>query len=292
MSSEVSKISETEFKSFTCIVDFVQQLKEVLCVDKKHHEITLYNHLLHKVKITNKQNIRRHISLFSDFCARNQNAILNKDSTLITFSTIKYSEKIYIDLGSILKTIDEENKEAIWKHLLVIQATIDPSSKARSVLTNLASSQVPEEQVIGNLMGEISKHVSENDERNPMAIFNSLLQSGVVNQMMTSLDTSVKKGDVDLNKLGNSMQSMLSGLMGGLNNTNSSNSSGSASGGLDLGGMMSSMMTMMSTLSTNTSEFKGMNPEEIKKQLESQVDNELEKEKKSEEDKKGKEESK
>ena len=306
--SDTAKITHSEFKSFNCILDFIEQLKEAICQDdsKQYHEVVLYNHLIHKIKITNKQNIRRHLSLFSEFCARNADAILNKDSSLIVFQTIKYSDRVFINLGNILKekTIDNEIKEAIWKHLLVIYASVDPSSKARSVLMGLTESNVPEEKMISGLIGEISKHVSENDERNPMDIFSSLMQSGVVNKMMSSLDSSVKNGDIDMNKLGSTIQGMMTGLMGsaggksdaaggnappldlgnmmsGLLGAMGGGKSESVEGNspsLDLGNMMSTMMGVMSATS-NTSGLSGTNPEHIRQQLEKQVEEELKKEK-------------
>jgi len=245
--SDTAKITHSEFKSFNCILDFIEQLKEAICQDdsKQYHEVVLYNHLIHKIKITNKQNIRRHLSLFSEFCARNADAILNKDSSLIVFQTIKYSDRVFINLGNILKekTIDNEIKEAIWKHLLVIYASVDPSSKARSVLMGLTESNVPEEKMISGLIGEISKHVSENDERNPMDIFSSLMQSGVVNKMMSSLDSSVKNGDIDMNKLGSTIQGMMTGLMGSAGGK--SDAAGGNAPPLDLGNMMSGLLGAM-----------------------------------------------
>lgn len=287
--SDTAKITNSEFKSFTSIVDFIEQLKEAICHDnKEYHEVALYNHLIHKVKITNKQNIRRHISLFSEFCGRNTDAILKKDSALIAFTTVKYSDRVFINLGGILSsnTIDDDIKDAIWKHLLVIQASIDPSSKARNVLMGLAESKVPEEQMIGGLIGEISKHVDENDDRNPMAIFSSLMQSGVVNKMMSSLDNSVKTGDVDMNRLGSTIQGMMSGLMGAMGGgMGPSAQSGSApSGGLDIGNMMSTMMGMMSNMnmtgnSSGSAGLSGTNPELVRQQLEKQIEEEMKKEK-------------
>jgi hypothetical protein len=284
--SDTGRITNSEFKSFNCILDFIEQLKEAICTnDKVYHEVALYNHLIHKVKITNKQNIRRHISLFGEFCSRNQDAIIKKDPSLIVFNIVKYSDKIYINLKNILSSldIDDDIKKASWDHLLAIHASIDPSSKARSVLMGLTESKVPEEQMIGGLIGEISKHVDVNDDRNPMAIFNSLMQSGVVNKMMSSLDNSVKKGDVDMNKLGTTIQGMMSGLMnamGGMNNSSgsvsSSDSTESNSSGLDLGNMLSSMMGLMSN--SGGSGFSGTNPELIRQQLEKQLEEEMKKE--------------
>jgi hypothetical protein len=239
------KITHNEFKIFSCISDFVEQLKEAICGEdnKNFHEVALYNHLIHKVKITNKQNIRRHISLFTEFCTRNQDSILNKNASLIVFNTIRYSEKIFINVSTILASgIDNDIKEAIWNHLIAISVAIDPSSKAKSLLINLATSKNPEEQMIGGLLGEISKHVDENDNRNPMAIFGSLMQSGVMNKMMASLDNSVKSGDIDMNKLGNTMQTMMSGLM-----KNMGGDEQKQAGGFDMNNLMGMIGGMLNS---------------------------------------------
>ena len=129
-------ISEQAMKAFTKIIDFVSEISEAFCQEGNFHELELYNHLLGKTKVSNKSSINHHIEVFTEFIMRNNDAIVNRDYKKIVSNRISYSDKVFIDIRKIFEqtNIDRETSDCIWNHLLVIQAVIDPTSKAKELL--------------------------------------------------------------------------------------------------------------------------------------------------------------
>jgi hypothetical protein len=275
-------ITEHAFRSFTKIADFVSQLKDVVCVnDSTYHEVALYNHLLTKTKLSHKQAIQRHIELFSEFCTRNQDALINKDSRRIVYRKIIYSEKVFIDLYDILNnpSTDGETVSAIWNHLLVIQATIDPTSEARAILQNLKQSSSSEGQFLDGFLSKIEGSIDkEKMQGDPLSAATSILQSGVLNDLVGSIDQGVKSGNLDLGKLVGTVQQMLGGLT-------SQGGGGGSGGGLDIGSLMGMMGGMMGGMGgglgieKGTGMLSGLNADKLKEQIDKQVEAELVKEK-------------
>ena len=225
-------ISEHMFRSFSKISDFVAQLYEVF--GGKFHELTLYNHLLTKTKLSHKQAIKRHIEIFSEFCSRNKDAIAERDHTKIVSGVISYSEKVSINLPAIFAChdMDTDTETQIWSHILVINATIDPSSDARTILQQLQTESTSEGKFLDGFMNKIEQSV-DRDKLNadPVSAASSILQSGVLNDLVGSIDSGVKSGNLDLSKLVGTVQQMLSGL----------SQSGDGGGGIDIGNIMSMM---------------------------------------------------
>jgi len=271
-------ISEHMFKSFTKIADFISQLAEVF--GEKYHEIVLYNHLLSKTKLSNKQAISRNIGLFTEFCSRNNEAILSKDPKKIVYHRISYSEKVFIDLHAILNQadLDEDTLNTTWNHLLVIQATIDPTSEAREVLKHLKENSSSEGQFLDGFLSKIEKSIDKDKiGADPMSAATSILQSGVLNDLVGSIDNGIKGGTLDLGKLVGTVQQMLGGLSGMGSSGNGSN----PMGGIDLSGMMGMVQSMMSGGMggqgmgiTPGGSLSGLDPAKMKEQIEARVESE------------------
>lgn len=273
-------ITEQSFRCFTKIADFVGQLKDVVCVnDSTYHEVALYNHLLSKTKLSHKQAIQRHIDLFTEFCSRNHDALINKDYKRIVHRKITYSEKVFIDLYDILSnpSTDGETATAIWNHLLVIQATIDPTSEARAILQNLKQTSSTEGQFLDGFLSKIEGSIDkEKMQGDPLSAATSILQSGVLNDLVGSIDQGVKSGNLDLGKLVGTVQQMLGGL--------TSQGAGAAPGGIDIGSLMGMMGGMMGGgqglgIDKGTGMLSGLNADKLKEQIDKQVEDELAKEK-------------
>ena len=300
-------VTENVFRSFQKIADFVQQLKDTFAVDGKFRELILYNHLLGKTKMSNKSATNKHITLFSDFCSHNNEALLSKDVSKLVQKKISYSDKVFIDIYSILtlKESTPEDVDAIWNHLLVIQATIDPTSEARALLSKLKESSSNEGQFLDNFLDKIEKSIDKDKiGQDPMTAASSILQSGVLNDLVGSIDNGVKSGNLDLGKLVGTVQSMLGGLTGGnmssppgggaggidignimgmvgnmMNGMNAGGNSGNGTeGGVDMGNIMGMMGSLMGGGGSNG--LKGLNLDSVKEQIESRVNSEYEKEKK------------
>ncbi len=271
-------ISEKAFISFRKIYDFVEQLKEVC--GSKFHEIVLYEYLLSKTKLSNKNAVNRHIALFSEFCSRNQDAIFNKDSNKLVFNQIKYSEKVYLDLKAIFSdpNTDTEMSSTIWTHLLVIQATIDPYSGARELLSKMTNKNdnSSEGQFLNNFMGKLESSINkEQAAANPMMAVTSILNSGFIGELMTNVNKGVQTGELDIGKLMGAMQGMLGNLTGNQTETSSPQNNIMNNIG-SIGGLLSNLMN---PLGNDGEKLEGLDPEKIQQQIEKEVQAELNNEK-------------
>lgn len=258
--------NENTLQIYSRIVDFVEQLKEVFCVDGNFHEIELYNHLLSKTKLSNKHAVEHHVKLFGEFFTRNANAIAKKDEKLIMSQNISYSEKVYLNLTSIFNKADKETKDIIWNHLLVINALIDPTSDAKNIIQSMKNTSTSEGQFLDTFLTKIESSIDADKMKgDPMSIASSILQSGILSDMVGSIDKGVKSGTLDIGKLVGTMQGMLSGISGQQN---------PAGAGLDINGLMSMITGNMSGMGGGMS---GMDANVIKTQIESKVEEELKK---------------
>ncbi len=272
-SSTVKMISEQSFKAFKKIADFVSQLHESFCTDSssseggKFHELTLYNHLLGKTKLSNKTAIARHIEIFKEFCDRNQQALTTRDYKKIVSHRISYSSKTFIDVYAILSQSDlsQDDANSIWNHLLVIQACVDPSSQAKELLKQFKESRnsgTAEGKFLNDFLGNLESKVDKTNT-NPMQAAASLLQGGVLQDLVGSLQTGVNNGSLNIGKLVGTVQSLLGGIAG---------EAEGSSGGFDIGGLMGMFGSMMG--GAGGGGLSGLNPEKIVKDIEAKVEEE------------------
>lgn len=281
-----SKIaSEQMIKIFSKISTFVSELNSAF--GSRFHFVELYNHLLLKTKLSKKQVIQQHIEAFRTFLERNKDALIARDVNKIMSHRISYSNKVYIDVHALLtsENIDNETTEAIWNHLLVINATIDPSSEAREILRNMPSSDTNEGKFLGNFFDRIQQGMNNTNAspNDPMAAISSLMQSGVINEMMGSINQGVNNGSLDIGKLFQMVQSMMGGLSSMTGNNGTDQSSPMA--GIDFGSMfgmimsgmggmngMGGMMSASSSSQSNSSFSAALDAEKVQQTIEKKIE--------------------
>jgi hypothetical protein len=238
--------NEKALQIFEKIVDFVSELN--VAFGTIFHEVAAYNHLLSRTKISQKLIIRKHVELFREFCERNRDALLAKDFNKIISHKIIFSERAFLNLHTILSqpTIDSETSDTIWTHLLVISALVDPTVEVQEMLKKLKSSGSPEGEFLDNFFTRIqSVDTSNISTSDPMTAASAILQSGVLNDLVGSIDKQVKDGSLDFGKLLGTVQTMLGSLSGspngGFGGGDSNPLAGMNMGGL--GGMLNMMMS-------------------------------------------------
>lgn len=252
--------SEKFLHAFGKISDFVSELNGVF--GGHFHEIAAYNHLLSRTKISQKLIIKKHVELFREFCERNREAFLSKDFSKIVSRRIAFSERAYIDVHALLsqKNIDSDTSDTIWNHLLVISASIDPTVEIQEMLKKLQTSGSPEGQFLDNFFTRIqSVDTSNISASDPMTAASAILQSGVLNDLVGSIDKQVKDGSLDFGKLLGTVQTMLgsfSGMPGGPSN-DANPLAGMGGFGNMLNMMMSGGMGEMLTQASNSSGSNG-----------------------------------
>lgn len=229
------------FKAITC---FISDLHAEF--GQRHKSIALYNRLLEKTGIMNTGPIHKHIECFRNFFSANRQAMEEKKQELFTETKISYSDRVYVDVSTVLRQSSPDNASIIWRHLLTIWGLVDPTSQARRVLQESiqnANGKDKESQFLSDIIDKVEKTVGSQqaDTSNPMAAVTSLMSSGVFTDLISGMQSGLSDGSLDIGKLMGSVQTMM-GKMGG--------GAGSSGGGgmPDLSAMMSMMGPMMSGL--------------------------------------------
>ena len=130
---------------------------------------------------------------------------MNKDENLV-YSKIIYSDKVQIDVQTILHNADSNTKKVIWEHLLCICAKLSPDSEARNILKASFKDKTPENDFLQNIMGEVQSHITPNAGANPMQLIGSLLQSNTIGKLISGMNDGVSSGQLDMKKLLGSVQ--------------------------------------------------------------------------------------
>ena len=222
------------FKSIAC---FISDLNEEF--GSKHKSIALYNRLLEKTGIVHIGPINKHIDCFRLFFSTNVKGMEEQNYSIFSPSRISYSERVYVDVATVLRQSSPDTSSIIWKHLLTIWGLIDPSSQAKRILNESikqSNGSDKESKFLSDIIDRVEKSVSssEIDTSNPMAAVSNLMSSGVFTDLINGMQTGLSDGSLDIGKLMGSVQGMMS-KMGGSSSNNMP----------DMGAMMNMMGGMM-----------------------------------------------
>lgn len=250
-------MEETSLIAFKAVCNFINDLESEY--GKRHKPLKLYKRLINHTQIAHDNAIRKHLVVFHDFCIANRDALAVQDKTKLALKKLEYSERVYIDIDYVLHIADAETTPVIWRHLLTISALLDPTSKAKEILKKAAEegkSGVDETDFLTNIISKVEKSVKP--DANPMEAVTSIMQSGILTEMMSDLGS--KK--LDLSKLLGAVQGMVTTLsnqagddpeakqaMGMLSNvTSMMGNMGNGGPPPDMSGMMQMMTSMMGNM--------------------------------------------
>ena len=273
---------------FNLFTKFVNELNTSF--GSKQRSLQLYNRLITKTAIVHVHAIQKHIDTIKTFCIENREAISTKNYNKLINNVIQYSDKVNIDIKEIFKIADKEEKEVIWKHILMLSAYVDPSNKAKEILKesiNKSGSGENEEQFLTNIINKVEDSVDPN--ANPMQAVSGILSSGIFTDLVGNMNNGLQSGNLDLGKLLGTVQNMI-GSLGNM----SEGATGEAPTGMpDLSNMMSQMSGMMSQLSSQPTQDDGKKKKrkhrrkkssQVDKPKEPEVSSNQEEEKEKEED--------
>ena len=210
---------------FKTISTFVNELSEIF--SSQNHSLKLYQRLINKTTVNHEKSIEKHILAFRKFCISNRDLILSKNVSKLSSvdSKIEYSDKVFIDFASIFKSADKDTSMVIFDHLLTISALVDPTSKAKEILNNDEKSK--EADFLSTMIEKVEENVDINSS-NPMEVVNSIMISGVFNDLLSNMNNSLQDGSLDLGKLVGTVEKLCSNMTpkgvgndgGGANNIN------------------------------------------------------------------------
>ncbi len=202
-----------ELQLFQSILNFVTDINELY--GSKMRKLQLYHRLLSKTTASNYTAIQKHFTAFKTFF------LLNDISTIESISSpISYNERIQIELPYIIKQADHDSLTNIKKHLLLIKSLLFPEDKeSKNMLISSAKTEETnqkmegnEEKFIGDLMNKVKSKINPSEIKDPMQAVTSIMSSGLLNDILQSMDSSVSNGDLDLNKLMGTVTTMFSNL--------------------------------------------------------------------------------
>ena len=202
---------------FKAISGFVKDLSDLY--GKKQHSLNLYRRLIEKTSIIHEQAISRNIEIFRKFCIANREALQNTDNEKFEENIIRYSDKVFIDISDIFESADNDSRQAIWKHLLTISAFVDPGSNAKKMLKEMAAESKnkggtgKEEDFLSSIIQKVEGSIdSESASANPMAAISSIMTSGIFTDLIGSMQNGIESGELNIEKMLGTVQSMLGGL--------------------------------------------------------------------------------
>lgn len=204
-------MDETTLLTFNAISEFINALAEIF--GKRQKSLKLYSRIISLTNFTNKECIEKNVEIFRKFCEINRLAISEKSIEKFACDTIKYSDRIFINMTQIFKMADIETTKTIWVHLLNISARVDPKSQAKQILEKSLSSSTgggTEEKFITNVIDDISKNVDPN--KNPVEMIGDIMKSGIFGSMVQQMDSGIKSGKMDIGNLFGLVQGMMSNM--------------------------------------------------------------------------------
>jgi len=197
----MDSVSADNLKAFKAIADFVTCLGDAY--GDKFKSLQLYCHLIKKTTLMHKKPILKHINAFKEFCIKNRENIEKRDAENFVKKQIIYSLKVFIDIPKIFAVADAGEKRLIWQHLVNISFVLDPAGTAKKALNKGGR----ENEFLTNIINKVEANVDPNAD--PMKAVTDIMQSGVFTELVGTMGSGLENGDLDLNKLLGSVQSMV-----------------------------------------------------------------------------------
>jgi hypothetical protein len=206
-----SALDNNSVLCFKAITTFINDLYNEF--ESRHKSISLYHRLLEKTGLMHTGPILKHIECFRTFFSKNKEAMETQDSTKFTETKVLYSERVYVDISTVLKQSEPESRTIIWKHLLTIWGLAEPTSLAKQTLKEMIKNDDKEANFLSNIIEKVEQSVDPNKmSSNPMEMVSGLMQSGVFNDLISGMQGGLSDGSLDMNKLMGSVQGMMTKL--------------------------------------------------------------------------------
>lgn len=199
-------MNEKTLLAFKTITEFANDLLTIFA--EEQHSLRLYCRLIEHTTFSHEKAILKHVEIFREFCVKNRDSILNKDYENFEIGCVKYSDKVYIDFNKIfeLSIDDKETTNAIWDHIFIISAILDPESKTTDIVKSSNSNS--SDNFLSDIISKVEENIDEN--ANPMDTINSIMSSGVFTDLVNNMESKLNSGELDINSLLGSVKNMVS----------------------------------------------------------------------------------
>ena len=228
----MSRSDDTNLKAFAKIRAFGKELSDAF--GQKYKNVDLYNRLLKKTDILNSTQISRQVKVFEDFLVSNKPDIVSRNKKGLSGKSIKFSERVYFNIGDLLAESDKETSDVIFSHLQIILFVLHPDADVKLALQKSASEQsgTSSGKFIDSFMSKIENTFKEKNFKDAGEAISGLMSSNVMGELIDSMNKGVETGELDLNDLLSDVQGMLGNLTG-------------SGGSMDIGSMMNMLGPLM-----------------------------------------------
>ena len=224
-------------------------LKFVSCLDQYKGSdikgIKLYHHLLKKITSQHGGAINRNIALVKEFLKSNEKAISSYDIAMIVQSSIKYSDKVVINVKELLEVSDTDTQSIIWKHLLTMKIKSENTSDCTAIeqlrKLNTSSLSSPDLESIFSDQSAFSNILNSMGGSQLSASIKEIMESPSFKNVIEEVKQKVESGEIDIPKLQENFMSSgvmdAVGGMGGLGGLGGLAGMGGLGGLAGMGGM-------------------------------------------------------
>lgn len=211
-------IDDSSYKIFQAISDFINCLEFVF--GRQFKSLALYNRLVNKTTREHVTPIKKHISVFSEFCSINSYAINERDYNLLAQNNISYSERVYIPLDQIFQKANKDTSNIMWQHLVTINALINPSPESYALVSTVNKPQVSDDDFINDIINVVSSSINPEtvSAANPIDTAMSLISSGKLQNIITTMTSHFENGTLNYQSLLSKVIGMYSNVSGGEKN--------------------------------------------------------------------------
>ena len=196
-------MGDSSMKTYKSIKEFVSSLNE--CYGEEYQSVKLYNDLLKKITMSHTEAMKRHISIFREFCLANEICILNKNYELVE-SKIVFSDNIYINLSEILEMCDNSEKVVIWKHIAYIYSFFKPNTHIKNMLKKDDSNET---NFLTDMINKVEDSIDGGNVNNPMEAITKMMTSGVFGELVGNMTNGLQSGDLNIGNLLGSVNDMV-----------------------------------------------------------------------------------
>lgn len=220
---------------FKAIHTFVMSLNEEF--GSKNKPLRLYARLIEQTTFSHEVPIRKHVQAFTNFCISNRDAILAKNWEGLVQNKVIYSDRVFIHLKDLFKMADSDQRSVMWQHVLTISALVDGSGRAKQILKKSAGKESGKEvNFLTDMIEKVEKNINLENASNPLEAITQIMSSGVLTDLIGSMNQNINSGQLDMSKMFGAIQNMvgtltkdqpemgqmISGLMQNLGNLGSS----------------------------------------------------------------------
>jgi hypothetical protein len=204
-------------KIFSAITNFVKDLGDSFAAES--HSLALYERLIVKTTLMHKDAVEKHINTFRTFYTSSKDNILTKTPSFS--ENITYSTKVYINMNDIFRLeMDNDTRAAIWNHIQLISALIDPSIKdivithSRTPIISTIEGDSEEDRFLNKVISKVQEHVTD-ETTNPQEAISTILSSDLIPELIGSINNGMSNGTFNLGKMVSSVEKMVGGMGGG-----------------------------------------------------------------------------